>query len=87
MNENKLLYLVYGILLLLLALSVGSTYLELGTGNTLLNMGIAVLQAVIIVWFFMRLRHARRSVRVVAAASVLWLLPLFCLTLVDYASR
>ena len=86
-TTTKALVGVYALLMLLLGLTLGSSYLELGIWNSVLNLGIAVLKAALIAWFFMHLRHSPPAVGVAAGVGLLWLLPLFWLTLVDYANR
>lgn len=82
-----MLYRIYAWLLLLLGLTVACSFLELGIGNAALNLGIAAIKAGLIAWFFMRLRDAPYPLQLTAGLSLLWLLPLFWLTLLDILAR
>ena len=74
-------------LMVLLALTLGSSYIPMGAGNTLANTGISVAKAVLIAIFFMHLRHAGALLRIAALAGVLWLAILFGLSWSDIATR
>jgi cytochrome c oxidase subunit 4 len=74
-------------LLVLLALTAGSSRLDLGWANSTINLVIAVAKAALIAVVFMQLRRRDTLVRLVTGAAIVWLLILYSLTLVDYASR
>jgi cytochrome c oxidase subunit 4 len=78
---------VYLVLLALLAASLGLTYLELGIFNPIGNLGIAVLQAGLIMAVFMGLRWSSPLVRVVAIGGIFFLSFLVVLLLADYLTR
>jgi cytochrome c oxidase subunit 4 len=73
----------YLALIALLALTVGSSFLPLGFGNTLVNLAIAFAKAGVILVAFMGLRRGEPLLRLVAAVAGLWLLILFGLSWVD----
>ena len=75
------------VLMLLLGLSVLSAYLDIGIFHPIVNFGIAATQAAIIFIMFMRLRGRPSLKWVFAAAGFFWLLFLFGLSTVDYATR
>ncbi|HTN62248.1 MAG TPA: cytochrome C oxidase subunit IV family protein [Devosia sp.] len=79
--------LVYLTLLALLALTVGSTLLDLGPTNTVLNLAIAAAKAVLIGLFFMHLRQSGMLISLVVGALGFWLAILFGLTLADFITR
>lgn len=81
------LYLTYAALMALLALTLGSSYLALGVLNVVLNLGIAVAKAVLVMLVFMRLGPAGGQVRLVAAAGFVFLAVMLALTLMDYGLR
>lgn len=86
--EPVLPYLVsWVVLLLLLGLSVWSAYLDIGFYHPIVNFGIAFTQAAIIYIIFMRLRGRPSLKWLVASAGFFWLLILFGLSAVDYATR
>jgi cytochrome c oxidase subunit 4 len=79
--------LVWAALMVLLLLTVASTWLRLGAWNSVLNLAIATLKALLVAIFFMRLRRASALLRLVAAAALLALAVLFGLSHTDYATR
>lgn len=79
--------LVWLVLILLFAASLGSAYFPLGLGNVAANLGIAAVMIVLLVTFLMDLRSAQTIVRIVAAAGLFWLILMFSLTFNDYLSR
>ena len=75
------------VLMALLGLSVASAYLDIGRFHALVNFGIAATQAAIVFIFFMRLREAARLRWVFAGAGFFWLVFLFAIGVIDYATR
>ena len=73
--------------MLLLGLTVGSAYVPLGIGNGLINYGVAVAKAALVVIFFMHLDRSRALVRLAATAGLFWLVFMFSLSLGDYLTR
>jgi len=78
---------VWVLLMLLLALTVGTAFLPLGVGNTLLNMLIAAVKASLVVAFYMHLRTGGTPLPLVVSTGLLWLLLLVVLTLADALTR
>lgn len=81
MSKTRKLVLAYAGLLVLLALTVGSSFIDLGGFNATLNLAIAAAKAAIIAMVFMHLATSDTLPRLVVAAAGLWLLILFGLTL------
>lgn len=81
MSKTRKLVLAYAGLLVLLALTVGSSFIDLGGFNATLNLAIAAAKAAIIATVFMHLATSDTLPRLVVAAAGLWLLILFGLTL------
>ena len=79
--------LVWLALLALFGLSFASAYLPLGSVNIALNLLLAGTMIVLVVTFLMDLKSATALIRVVATASLLWLILMFALTFSDYAWR
>lgn len=71
----------------LLGLSLGTSYLPLGDGNSVICIAIAFVQALLVWSFFMRLRWSGILVRLIAAAGLIWFLLLLGLSLTDYLTR
>jgi cytochrome c oxidase subunit 4 len=78
---------VYLALMILLALTLGSAFLDLGSLNPIVNLGIACLKAALVVAFFMHLKESHGVTKVFAAAGLFWLGILFSLVATDYFSR
>lgn len=77
----------YLVLLVLLAITVATAYINLGPGNTLIGLGIAFAKAFLIALFFMHLRDNRAVVRLFSGIGLFWLLLLFGLSMSDYMTR
>ncbi len=74
-------------LLALLGLSIASAFLELGEAKAFVTLSIAVIQAFLIVTFFMYMRKAAPVPRIAAASGFIWLLIMMGLILTDYRTR
>ena len=81
------LVLTYVVLIGLLALTAGSVALPSGWWSTPVSLGIATAKAVLIFYFFMRLRTQSGLVRVFALAGFFWLAILLVLAATDYFTR
>ena len=79
--------LVYLMLLVLLAVTIGTAQLQLGLWNPVLNISIALIKTSLIAWFFMHLRESSGLVRLFAVAVVFWLAALGALSLADWLTR
>jgi cytochrome c oxidase subunit IV len=80
-------FFVYLGLQLLLGLTVGAYFLNLGPLSTPVALTIAVAKAALVMLFFMNLRHSSTLVRVFALAGFFWVAILLGLTLTDYLTR
>ncbi len=78
---------VWAALLVLLAMTIGAAFLDLGRFNLPVAMLIAVTKAALILLVFMHLKGGSRLFQAAALAGVLWLAILLALTLDDYATR
>ena len=81
------LVVVWAVLMALLGVTIGATFLPLGPFMPIVNVGVALTKAAIIFWFYMHLRELGGLVRLVALGAVAWLLILFSLTAADYLTR
>ncbi|MEX0618970.1 MAG: cytochrome C oxidase subunit IV family protein [Pseudohongiellaceae bacterium] len=81
------LIVTYVSLLGLLALTAGLSFIPMGMGNLIANLGIAVAKVVLIALVFMQLRSADSLTRTAAVTGLVWLALLFWLTLNDYLTR
>jgi cytochrome c oxidase subunit 4 len=81
-------YLVIAVaLLVLLAVTVGMSFVDLGPFNTIVAMLISVSKAVLILLFFMHLRHGGPLLRLFAGVGFFWLGIMLTLALSDYLTR
>ena len=78
---------VWATLMLLVLLTLGLAYLQLGRFNLPLALLIAAAKALLIGVVFMELRLAKGFIRLAAGAAFLWIAVMFALTYCDLASR
>ena len=79
--------LVFVALLLLVVLTTGAAFINLGPFNTVVALGIAFLKMMLVLLFFMHLLHSDKLTHVTAVAAAFWLLLLMGLVFADYSSR
>jgi cytochrome c oxidase subunit 4 len=80
--------LIFVILLVLTATTVGAAFVNLGPLNPIIALGIATIKAMLVVLFFMHVKGAsEKMTKVVILAGLFWLLLLLGLTLADYGTR
>jgi len=78
---------VLAALLALLTLSAVSALIKLGTWNTVINLGIAVMKALLVMSVFMHETEARKLTRLTSALGFVWLAMLIGLALFDFLTR
>ena len=74
-------------LIVLLAITCGSAFLPLGRFNVVVNFGVALAKALLVVLVFMRLLSGTMMIRIVALIGIFTLAILVCLSLTDFAVR
>jgi cytochrome c oxidase subunit IV len=79
--------LIYGLLMALLVATVSAASVDLGRWNVVIALLIAVVKAMLVILFFMHVRHSSRLTWIFVAAAFFWLCLLLGLTMTDYASR
>lgn len=78
----------FAALVALLVLTIGASYVPLGTGfSSALAFTIALVKAVIVVLYFMHVRYGTRLVWLWSAVGFFWLIIMFVITLSDYIFR
>jgi cytochrome c oxidase subunit 4 len=80
-------YVIFLVLMICTAITVGVAYLDLGALNTIVALTIAVFKATLVVLFFMHVKYSTRLTWAVVVGSVFWLGILLALTLGDYLTR
>jgi cytochrome c oxidase subunit 4 len=74
-------------LLLLLGLTWGIGYINLGPFNLVVSLVISIIKTVLIVLFFMHIKGSSRILHLAACLGVVWWMIMLVLTLADYHSR
>ena|SRR5258708_10855011 len=85
--STRTLLIVCGALLLLTALTIGASFVNLGAFHTPVALGIAAAKAILILLYFMHLRYSSGLTRIVIVAGLLWLGILLAGTLDDVLTR
>jgi cytochrome c oxidase subunit 4 len=80
-------FLIFAALMILLVATVWASAFDLGSGNAAIALTIAVAKALLVILFFMHVRHGSGLVWVFAGAAFVWLSLLLGLTMTDYLSR
>ena len=83
----RTLYTVYGALLVLMLLTFGAAFIDMGPFNFAIAMGIATVKMVLIILYFMHVRFSSKLVWVFSFAAFFWLLIFVIGTLNDYFTR
>ncbi len=78
---------IYLTLLLLTALTVGASVLDLGRWHAATGLTIAGFKALLVFLFFMHVWYGAKLIWVVVLAAVYWLFILIGFTMSDYVSR
>ncbi len=74
-------------LLMLLAVTCGSSYIPLGPFNIAVNLAVAVVKVLLVALVFMKLRKEHPLIRLVAVVGVIWLGILAGLSATDFIAR
>ena len=86
-EPKRMYFAVFGALMVLTVLTVWVATVDLGALNIVVALAIATSKALLVVLFFMHVRHSPPLTQVVIAAGFLWLIILLVLLLSDYFSR
>ncbi len=86
-EPKRTYFAVFAALMLLTALTVWVSTMDLGALSIVAALAIAVSKALLVALFFMHVRHSKPLTQVVVAAGCLWLVILLVLTLSDYFTR
>lgn len=75
------------ILLVMTAITVGASYVEMGVFNPIVALAIGVFKATLVVLFFMHVKYSTKLTKLTVGAGIFTFLVLISLTLADYVSR
>jgi len=84
---QKTYVLIFFALIGLTALTTGVAYVDLGAFNTVVALAIAFCKMLLVVLFFMGVRHSSGLVRITLVAGFFWLALLIGFTMTDYRTR
>ncbi|MGY3487106.1 cytochrome c oxidase subunit 4 [Bradyrhizobium sp. USDA 4011] len=79
--------MIWAVLLSLLLLSLGLSYVPMGRMTTVAGIVIAFVKSGLVILLFMELAKSKPLVRLTAFAGVVFLAALFALTLADILTR
>lgn len=79
--------IVFALLMLLLAATIGVAFLHLGPFNRIVAILIAMAKAGLIMAFFMHLRYSNKLTIVFAGMGFFWLIILLLIGMGDYFAR
>ncbi len=80
-------YAIFAALMVLTAITVWVSAIDLGALNTVVALAIAGFKAVLVVLFFMHVKYSTRLTKVAVVGGIYWLGILLALTLSDYLTR
>lgn len=78
---------VFAALVLLTALNVGLSFINMGAFNGAFALTIAVVEAGLVVLFFMHVRYSSRVLKLTIVAGIFTLAVLMTMSMSDYISR
>lgn len=79
--------MIFAALMVLTALTVLVSKVELGAFNFVVAISIALLKATLVVMYFMHVNHSTTLTKLFVASGFVWVLVLFVFVLSDYLSR
>jgi cytochrome c oxidase subunit 4 len=86
-TTQRPLYLAFVALMLLLAATIGCSYVFSGPLGAVVAITIATAKMLLVMLIFMNLRHSTSSVKFAASSGFLWLFLAIACTLADYTTR
>lgn len=78
---------IFLLLMVLTGITVAAAFINLGSFNATVALGVATLKATLVVLFFMHVKYSSRLTKLVVISGFFFLAILLLLTMVDYASR
>ena len=80
-------FVVFALLMILLATTVGVSFIDLGIVNVFVALGIATIKAGLIMLYFMHLRYSSKLVWVFAGLGFFGLSIMILIAMGDYVAR
>ena len=78
---------IFSALMVLTAITVGVAFINLGSLNPIVALGVAAIKATLVILFFMHVKYSSRLTKVTVVLSLFFVVILFAETLMDYATR
>ena len=69
------------------AITVAVAFVNLGSFNPVVALGVAALKATLVILYFMHVKYSSRLTKLVVVLSLFFVAILFAETLMDYATR
>ncbi len=79
--------LVFATLVGLTVITVGVSYLNVGAWRSIFVFTVAIINAALIAWVFMGVRHSSTLVKLFVAGCLVWLGIMLVITFSDYTTR
>jgi len=79
--------LVFAALVVLTIVTWGVALVDFGWANDVIALTIAVTKMLLVILFFMHVRHSTRLTKLTALAGFLWLAIMLLVTMSDYLTR
>lgn len=86
-SPKSIYYAIFGALMVLTAVTVGVAFINLGSFNFPVAIGIAVTKATLVVLFFMHAKYSSTLTKLFVGTAFFFLFILLALTMTDYLSR
>ena len=80
-------YAIFAALMVLTVVTVAVAFINLGSLNFPVAIGIAITKATLVVLFFMHVKYSSRLTKMIVGMALFFLATMFGLTLTDYLSR
>ena len=84
---KSMYYTIFGMLMVLTALTVFAAFHHLGVLNFPVAIGIAITKATLVILFFMHAKYSSQLTKLFVGMSFFFLIIMFTLTMTDYLSR
>ena len=83
----KVYGIIFGLLMLFTAITVGASYIDMYAFNAVVALAIACIKAVLVILFFMHVKYSSRLTKLTVAAGFFTFVVLITMTMTDYISR
>jgi cytochrome c oxidase subunit 4 len=78
---------IFGALMVLTIITVAVAWIDLGSLNIMVALGVAVVKATLVILYFMHVKYSSKLTWIVIGSGIFWLAILISLTMADYLTR